>query len=174
MMSKEIIQIIGGKDYLAGTSALRILSISLGFAVFAGFFCCCVMFPFKQEKQCLIVSLISAGINISLNFAVIPFMSFNGTALTTLLSEAVVLIIYIILSKKYISIVGINKVLFSTVIGCIGIVISCSLIQTLKLSVYPHMLLSVILSVVVYVSILIACKNEIAMLVLSILVKWKK
>ena len=88
MLSEQIVVIIGGAEYTSGVIALKILSFALFFSVLSVFYCCAILLPFKQEKICLMASSISALLNVVLNFVLIPIISYNGAAVTTLISEA--------------------------------------------------------------------------------------
>lgn len=168
LLSKEIILIVGGTEYVTGYLSLRILSISLGFAVIAGFYCCSVMLPFKQEKICFIASLMSAAVNIGLNFITIPLWSLNGAAFTTLLSEAIVFMIYLYTSKKYPKVGCSKHVMYATAIGCVGVICICTWIKLFSLNVYEYVCVSVSCSAIAYFFLQIALKNEIIVYMLTL------
>lgn len=167
ILSREVILIVGGAEYVEGAAALRILSISLGFAVLAGFYCCAIILPFKQEKILLIASLISSLTNIGLNFLTIPLWSYNGAALTTLISEAIVFLIYLHCSKKFPKVGCAKQVMFSVAIGCIGVVLVCIGVRNVVSGTYFITAFSIIGSGIVYFSIQLIMKNRIVMQVLK-------
>lgn len=88
-LSPQIIELFAGKSYIYGVSSLQILSFSLFFAVFANYFVNVIMIPFKREKFFLITTIVSAILNILLNFIFIPIMGMNAASFSTVLSELV-------------------------------------------------------------------------------------
>jgi O-antigen/teichoic acid export membrane protein len=171
ILSKEVILIVGGAEYADGYNALRILSISLGFAVLAGFYCCCVLLPYKQEKILLIASIISGVTNISLNFVAIRIWSYNGAALTTMLSEAIVFVIYVIVCRKYPKISFTGKTLIPIFVGCLSIIAICILFKGIFENVLIQVIVSIACSGITYFMIQIALKNELVMQMLRIVLK---
>lgn len=91
-LSKEIIIIISGEEYLETTISFAILSISLLFSLGAYFGGQCVLIPFKEENKLFFITIMSAVLNICLNFLLIPQFKQNGAAFTTLVSEFVAFI----------------------------------------------------------------------------------
>lgn len=167
-LSKECILIVGGNQYVAGSNALRILSFSLAFAVLAAFYYCVIMLPFRQEKICLIASVISALINIILNFIIIPIWNYNGAAFTTLISEAIVFSIYKYFSRKYPKVGCSKNVIFSTLIGCIGIIIACAIVRYFIHETVLIIVASILSSCVIYFIIQIVMKNNIVLEIVNI------
>ena len=97
--AKYVLRIVGGTEYLSGTFSLQILSVMLIFAVFAGYFCNAILIPNRKEKDFLYITIFAAVINVALNLIFIPPLGILGTAISTLVSEVVVLIFAIIKSK---------------------------------------------------------------------------
>lgn len=93
IFSSDLIVLISSKNYIEGEDSLKILAVALFFSVLASFFSSCVALPLKKDKTCLIASVISAIVNILLNFVLIPYWSYNGAAFTTLIAELLVMII---------------------------------------------------------------------------------
>lgn len=171
ILSEKCILIVGGEQYIAGANALKILSIAAAFAVLACFYSCAIMLPFRQEKICLIASLVSALVNIVLNFVVIPMWSYNGAALTTLISEMIVFLIYKYYSKDYPK-VGFNpKIIGSTAIGCIAIIIVCRIVENMFSGLYLVTFFSILMSSIVYFIIQIIMGNALIVNVLKTIIK---
>lgn len=100
-MSNTIIQIAGGEEYVSGNYALDILSIALIFAILASFFTNCVLIIYSQEKKCLQSTIVSAFINVGLNFALLPKIGITGAAITTVIAEATNCFVQMRFAKKY-------------------------------------------------------------------------
>lgn len=171
MLSKEIILIIAGKKYLDGILSLQIITWALIFSNFSTIFNQCVLIPVKRESKSLRNTIITGMINIGLNFVFIPLWSYNGTALSTVIAEFMVMALNgwsardyigpIVKSKKTI------KNIIDSIIGCIGIILICVLLKIGVSSLMLRTILSIILSVGIYSAILIFLKDDMAMEYLS-------
>lgn len=91
-LSPEIVYIMAGDAYSASALTLRILSISLIFAIYGGLTSACLNVTLGREKENLVATVISACLNCGLNLFFIPLLNQNGAAITTLISEAFVFI----------------------------------------------------------------------------------
>ena len=161
MLSEQIVVIIGGAEYTSGVIALKILSFALFFSVLSVFYCCAILLPFKQEKICLMASSISALLNVVLNFVLIPIISYNGAAVTTLISEALILVIYIISSQKLVKLKIDVRLVISIVTGCMAIMLICFGIKHLISDDIIIILTSLVVAVPTYFLLQIFFKNEI-------------
>lgn len=171
MISKELIQIISGSSYVDGNVALRILCVSLGFAVCACFFQNCVMLPQKKEKLFFIATLLSCAVNIILNLFFIPYMSYNGAAITTLIAEALVCIICFCSSKETVNGIVNKRSLGTVSIGSILIIIVCLLVRTYVIDPALRVILSAGISIILYFTLLLLTRNPSIKKMFSILSK---
>ena len=71
-ISKEVVIIMGGTEYLDSALTLQILSFSLIGAVFGGLFTYCLNIPLGREKINVKATTISALVNVGLNVIIIP------------------------------------------------------------------------------------------------------
>lgn len=168
MLSGPIMYLLGGQEYVQGYLSLQILSISLFFAVLACYFATGIILLYKMDNVYLVATIISSVTNIALNFLLIPYLGYNGAALTTLLAEMIMMGITAYYSLKIPniannkkSIFGDRRVIISSLIGSIGIVITCMALKLVISSQIVIIIASVILSVVVYACILKLCHNPI-------------
>lgn len=164
MLSEDIILIIAGNKYLPSVNSLRIISWGIIFSNFAMIFSDCVLIPAKRESKVLKNTVITGIINIVLNFILIPFMSYDGTSLSTVVAELTVMVMNgyscwdiikpVILKKDTL------KNLLDSIIGCVGIVVVCLLCDIGFKSLWLKTIFSVVLSVIMYGAILILLKNK--------------
>ena len=97
----------------------------------------------------------------------IPYLSYNGTALSTTIAEFMVMFMNgwsgrdiikdVVFSRR------ILKNIYTSVLGCLGIILICSLCSISYTSLVLRTVMSVILSVGIYMAILVLVKNEIIM-----------
>lgn len=171
MLSREVVLIIAGYKFLPSVNSLRIITWAMIFSIFAWIFSDCVLISVKRESKVLRNTLITAVINVILNFILIPSMSYDGTSLSTVIAEFSVMVMNgyscrdiikpIIFKKETL------KNLFESIIGCIGIVIVCLLCQWGLHSMIWKTIFSMVLSVPMYGAILILLGNEIAISMLN-------
>lgn len=167
MLSKEAILIIAGKKYLSSILSLQIITSAFIFSNYGMIFNECILIPAKRENKSLYNTLITGIINVILNFILIPIWSYDGAALSTVIAELMVMVLNGWSARDYISSIFTSgktiKNMLDATIGCIGIIIVCVLLKIGVTSLTIRVLLSVILSVGIYLSILVLLNNDIAM-----------
>ena len=164
MLSREIILIIASEKYLPSVNSLRIISWAIIFSIFAWIFSDCVLIPAKRENLVLRNTIVTAIENIALNFILIPFMSYDGTSLSTVIAEFTVMIMNGYSCRDIIKPVIFKKDtlknLLDSIIGCVGIVVVCLLCDYGFKSLILKTIFSVVLSVIMYGAILVLLKNN--------------
>lgn len=160
-LSRQIVLIAGGIEYLMGSDALKILSFAIIFSLLATFYTSCVLVPLKLEKYVLTATIVSAIANVLLNFYFIPHYGINGAAATTLISEIIVFIIALTISLKN----GKPKLEVSYVIkilaGSVMVIISCFFASCLGKTDWSYTALSIIISVLAYFGFEFLVRNDI-------------
>ena len=166
-ISDELMLLLGGKAYLVGSNSLKVLSIALIFSTIANFYATSVMLPSKQEKKLLLITVVSAVVNIGLNLIFIPKLGFLATALTTMIAEITVAILSSLYSKKtFVPKIKLNF-LIDILIGIVAIIIICLFIEQFEFNYILKLILKVFLSVLMYTTVLLIRKNEIAINILK-------
>lgn len=167
MLSKEVILIIAGKKYLEGVLSLQIITWAMIFSNFSIIFNQCVLIPTKREGKSLRNTLITGIVNVGLNFILIPLWSYDGAAVSTVIAEAMIMVLNGWSAREYIEEILRSKEtvinLLNSIVGCLGIVLICWLLKIGVNSLYLRIVLSVILSIVIYGAILVFFKNNIAL-----------
>lgn len=157
--SYNVLRLIGGEDYVAGSLALKILCMALAFSVFGCFYASAILVPNRKDRYFFFATIISAAENIVLNIVVIPFMGMAGAALTTVIAELIVVLICRHYAKP-LYVERQNSGLSSVACGCIGITIVCLLLRLLHMAYFIELILAIIISAAVYVTILYFMHNE--------------
>ena len=161
MLSREVILITGGLTYLPGNYALKILSIAMVFAVLCTFCMNSILIANRREKDCLKATLISAIVNVALNFIALPLWGMAGAAITTIAAEFLNLCLLLRSSKKIVDLTLFNvKNAFQCVIASFSVIGTCSLIQHLMVGTVLTFVLSFALSIPIYFISLFLLKNE--------------
>ena len=115
--------------------------------------------PFKEEKIIFKATMVSAAVNLILNFILIPFFAQNAAAFTTLLAEGTALTIQAFYARKYVKLSGILKTIRNTALGSIAIVICCVLLSAVHLFAV-RIVADIVLSAMTYLVILMLLKEE--------------
>lgn len=158
---KNIIRLIGGNGYLNGTFSLQILSVTIVFSLLGSFITTAVLLPYGQERKILLITSVSAVINLILNFVLIPIGGINGSAFTTMIAELLVATLSFYYSKKFTSINIFTLNILQVIISCIPIIIICIFINSFNFSYILELTFSIILSVFLYFVSLLCFKNKI-------------
>ena len=90
--SLDIIQLIYGNKYDAASSVLSILIWTVCLLFISGA-CNTLLNASHKEVSVTKIYAIAAAFNIALNFFMIPYLSYDGAAITTVLSDALIVII---------------------------------------------------------------------------------
>ncbi len=166
MLSDSILFVFAGQGYESGQKVLQILSITFPFAVASCLYSYAVLIPNSNEKYFMLSTILAAISNIVLNLFAIPKYGIVGAALTTLLAEIIVFSVSAYFSHKFIKRELQFKKYFAVIVGALIIIIICYLLSVLKLSVYLYLVLSILISCLIYAAILLIFKvSEIYMII---------
>ena len=172
MLSKEIVEIIGGVEYLDAAPVLQILTFSLLFSLIGGnFIGNIIMLPSLREKYFLVACIIAAVANVVLNALLIPTLSVHGAAIATVVSSLIILIVLLPRVEKEIQLGVLGKLVGPPVIGCVFIIVSCMIIKHIIYGLWIRFIIAVGTSVVGYGLILVMCRFELIDPIIAILKK---
>ena len=101
-LSKNILLLFSGKEYLGAVFASSVLSLNIVFAAIDNIFYNQILIPNNKEKLACVGTIIGACTNLILNFFLIPLFALNGAAIATLISELIVFIFFVVSIRKII------------------------------------------------------------------------
>lgn len=164
VFSKEIIYVFGGSKYTDAILPLQILACALIFAIFGGLITACLNITIGKEKINLIATVVSALANFGLNFIFIPLWGIVGAAITTAISEFIVLLICFVkienkslyLNKKVV-ITNILHSIFGAAVVIVGSVVLKSIIHGTLIRI----IVIIPSIIVIYALLLLVIKNQI-------------
>ncbi|MBS5412079.1 MAG: flippase [Bacteroides thetaiotaomicron] len=164
LLSKEIVLLISDATYIQAVTSLQLLSIALAFCIFGWIFNQCVLIPAKKEKIVLIATIVSAIANIVINFVLIPVWKENAAAFSTVVAEAIMMIICLYYGLKVVRLNSdvVNNIV-TVALGCIVVSLICILIRQLGMPDIFTLCISVFASVLGYSFSLILFRNRIAL-----------
>ncbi|MBD0379742.1 flippase [Paenibacillus sedimenti] len=163
ILSKEIMWILGGDNFIAGALCLTIIGstiiiYSLGTLLYSQ-----VLLPMGHDNKSLKIHAISAGVSIVFNFMLIPKFAEIGAAIAFLLAQSVGNVYGILLSKRLVSIRIVSK--SSLKYGVAGAAMLLA-IYLIKLAVADKLIVicsSLALGSIVFFAVLFVSREEIVM-----------
>lgn len=165
-VSEQVVLVISGKAYISAQSSLRILCVALLFCIYGWFFSQCILIPAKKEKIILIATCVSAAVNIGMNLYLIPMWKENAAAFTTFVAEFIMFLVCVAYGLKIAKIQVLNKNMVGVLVGCMGIVCACRVVQFFYYGAVIQLIAAVTVAGIVYGLILILFHNELVWTVL--------
>ena len=170
---------VGGEKYSEGYRCFIILSIALVFAILGSFVSNNIVLVNRKEKISLFVTIISAFVNVTLNFYLIPKYGIEAAAITTLIAEAINLVLQLYFSRSLYNIKElINKKECVYFIGSILILAECLAVKhvivvTDRKSALFEVILSACIGSIIYFGLLLITNNEIIKKILEKVSRYK-
>ncbi|MBR2730297.1 MAG: flippase [Lachnospiraceae bacterium] len=160
--AKNIIFIISGERYLPAVRSLQILAIALLFAVGSGVVVNCINTPNGFEKTSLSATIVAAVVNVGLNIFLIPVLRQDGAAVTTVIAEAMVMIICLVRLRDLDHYVDVHEVLVQAAFAAAGAALILGIsagVGRTGLSPLHSLLLGLVLCPAAYAVLLAAGRN---------------
>lgn len=160
MVADTLIPVLFGTAYMPAVATLRIaslLTIALGFSNLFG---TQILVAFGGEKKLFLATVAGAASNIAMNAVLIPMYAQNGAAAASVISEGLVTIITYVYARKYIKIQyrkGLVRPLFVSGIAMLAVLAG---VKYLVQSSVTELVMSVVLSVIVYFVVNYLMGNE--------------
>lgn len=167
-LSKDIITILGGKEYQPAVPCLILLMIGFLFSSLGGSFIGnLILIPSSREKYFVIAFAISAGINIFLNIFLIPLGGATAAAFTTMLAEFILFLLLKPRIEKEIKILSPKIFLLPPIIGSVLLLIWCYFIKIIINQMFLQIVTSMLGSILIYVGVLILMRYPLFMELIS-------
>lgn len=160
LLRNQIVLLLSDVTYISASSSLLLLSVALFFCLGAWFWGQCILVPMKMEGTVFKITVVSALVNIGLNFVLIPIWKENAAALTTVIAEAISFIWCWYKGNKIVKLEGTIKSLLKIVIGCLGIIVASCVCAKFFKNGNLYMMATIITSMIIYGVIEIVLKNE--------------
>ena len=155
VLSKEIIFIVSGAEYVSGAVALSILTFATFFAILGGYLNNCVLLINNGEKEVLTGTTLAAVANVLLNFIIIPRFGINGAAFTTLIAELAACGFYVVRKNKYSEYkLKFTRSIIAALIEGIVVIGVCLVCKMLISSVWLCTISSIGVSILLYIPVL--------------------
>lgn len=157
MVSHDAIIVLYGDAFIRSITTIRILSVSIISVALSNFVGMQIVVVIGKEKITTISTACGACLNIVLNFILIQIFQHDGAAVASVITEALVACIQIILAQKYMKLkFNIKKPMFASLIMCISIYVINSLIDNMVLRLFA----SCLGGFIIYCAIMYLSKDE--------------
>lgn len=165
-MSQDILRFFGGGEFATASISLKILSFQVLATSLATFYGFQVVLAHNDEKSMVKANFAGALVNLALNLILIKTLYHNATSISIVLSEATVVLVLILLSRRYTDLKLFNSESFKYVKASLLLTI-CLLITKLfiKESVIINLIITGILSGTIYFGYLLWKKEEFSMMI---------
>ncbi len=159
-LCREMILLVAGADYLQAELSVKLLSLALLMSIMAWVYKNCVMIPSCQDRVLLVAGIVSGVANVVLNFLLIPFFQEKAAALTTILSEGIMLGTCMFWGRKIVRPNILKRDFCSVVAGCAAIALICVLARTVFDSLKWRLAVGIFGSCTAYFLVLVLCRNS--------------
>lgn len=153
LLRRQIILLLAGPAFAPAQSSLALLAVAMFFCMGAWFWGQCILIPVKMDWENFRITVVSAILNIVLNFVLIPRWKENAAAFTTILAEGVSFLGCRYYGKKYVALDGIGKILAKIMAGCAAIVIVWWVVQRFISGLLLSTVCTFVASVLVYFAV---------------------
>ncbi len=170
-LSHDVLNVMGGSEYLDGQSTLILLAIALLFAIMAGFYANGYLLLVKKDNVYLFATTFSALINIALNFVLIPKVGIVGAAITTILAEVSMTVIAMRHALSEYRLLADAKVILSSGVSAVAVAFMCYMIRWLSLGSIVNIIVSFFASLLAYYVLMKLMRNPIAEIIDSAFAK---
>lgn len=159
-LSKDIILFLSDESFLEANNSIIILGIATLFCMLSYIYGQCILMPLHHEKVTMYATIVSAMINIALNFLLIPTLKQDGAAITTVIAEGLVFAIYWVFIHKIVRINNSKITILKTIPGCIIIWLICYVVTRFAFGSFMKIVLCTVISAFVYFVFELIVKNQ--------------
>lgn len=174
-LSYPLIVFVFGIEYAASVRTLQFISPIILFAGITNVLGIQILYPKGKENLVIYSTLGAASVNLALNTVLIPSYSFNGAAVATCVAEFIVLILQLLLGKKYLPKHLFTNKMIDYFIASLLMGISLYILLLIKMSLWLQLVSSVCIGISVYGSFLLYRKNALAIGIVKTIkskIKW--
>ncbi len=165
-LSKEIMLLLGGKEFLPATTSLQIISILILINSVGGWQINQILIPHRLEELAFKIQTIGAIISFILNMILVNKYSYIGASWVWVITElflAITVAIFIRKKCTNIKIQYLNKSLVKYLISIILVALSICIIKSLINNYILIIIISILICPVIYFGNIIILKDEIIM-----------
>lgn len=175
-LSKNIMYILGGMEFVEASNLLMILSIIIIFSSLATWLHQQILVPVGMEKVGMFSAVVVSIYSITSNLILIPIIGYIGAGLTQVISEVITVAIRYFYIKKILDYKEINIINKSTVKYVFSAIIMFFIVISVNSNFSSDLgfgfLISAFFGVLTYFSILLVTKEKITLEIMERLIKY--
>ena len=171
ILAHPIIDVFSGPSYAPSALTLQIIASITIFIGFSSLLGMQILYPLGKENIVIIAAASGAIVNLTFNFILIPYFSQYGAAASSVFAEAMVVLMILILWKKYLSFKLFTAKNLNYFIGTIVMAISVYLLSTLKLASCQILIICIPSGVAIYFLFLAIRKDYFIGLIKNMILK---
>lgn len=157
LVSDDAIITFFGNSYIGSVLTTRILSISVISVAISNYIGLQILVTIGKEKITTISTICGAAVNIVLNYVLIPIWLHEGAAIASTITEIAVMVIQIVLARKYIRFsFNLKTVLIPTILMCIGV----GVIHQINIAIPIRLIVECMTGVGLYYAVALKMKDE--------------
>ena len=160
IISDDIILLFSGIEYLEASISMRIMTPIIIFISLSNFLNGQLLVSINKEKIGFLTYILSAIINFTLNFILIPPYGAIGASIGTVITEGIVATIQFIYTKKYFNKRKLLKTIFQCLIGIISFFIISFFINKIIHNLYIRIIFNIFICCAIYIIVLLLFKNK--------------
>ena len=161
ILKEPIVNIFFGQDYAESARVLAWTAPTLFLVGLTNLIGIQILYPRGKENIVIISTLVGAAVSVVLNLFLIPFLSYVGAAISTLVAEFFVLIVQLVYGKKYVPFRFIDKSCLNYVVGSVLVVVTTFVLTKVLINPWLQVVLCFFVGIAVYLIWLIKAKDSI-------------
>ncbi|MBR3738813.1 MAG: flippase [Eubacterium sp.] len=174
VLAPQAIELLFGKEFVPGSSTVRILSVLIMVKSFGNLLCYQLVICTGNEKKRLPAYALANVANIALNALLIPKMAQNGAALASVASEVIVNAYQFFKMRKIVIIPVSKSALLQSVLSSAVMGVSLFFLAKINLPLLASVVVCVIAGLGIYLLLNLLMKNEFLSETLSAFIKKHK
>ena len=162
ILKEPIVNIFFGQDYAESARVLAWTAPTLFLVGLTNLIGIQILYPRGKENIVIISTLVGAVVSVVLNLFLIPFLSYVGAAISTLVAEFFVLIVQLVYGKKYVPFRFIDKSCLNYVVGSVLVVVTTFVLTKVLINPWLQVVLCFFVGIAVYLIWLIKARDSIS------------
>ena len=152
LLSNKIVLLIYGTEFANSATVLQILICGLIF-IFTNFVLLDLLIAIDKQKLNTFSMGLCAIVNVTLNLFFIPLLSYNGAAITTLITNIILFLVSFYFVSKHLQVLSVHKIVTKPVIG--GLIMGAFMYYFIDLNI----ILLILLAGAIYLAVLFVLKE---------------
>ena len=165
--SQDIIVLLYGEKYIISSTILKVLSINLIISPIGYLLGSRVCLVVGKEKKMLFTVATGAVINVVGNFILINTLGCVGAAVASIISELIMMVMYIVQSRKYYKLIGIKTDIIKIIIAVIMMSIFLFMIGLFDIKIKLRVFIYLISAIICYFTVLAILKQSTAKAIMN-------